>query len=128
MHQYERLDLWVRGIALAARLHRSARSATAWTDRALWMQVTRAATSIPANVAEEAQRGSDREFARFFGIAMGSASELHSLLTLAAKSGALATGESASLIAEAMALRRMANALRARARGDRSRTRTPAKS
>ncbi len=90
MHAYERLDLWKRGIVLAARLQRAARAAESWADRPLWTQITRAAASIPANVAEGAQRGSEREFVRFLGIAMASAAELHSLLRLAGESGALA--------------------------------------
>jgi four helix bundle protein len=120
MHQYNRLEVWRRGIALAAQLRRLARSAgTSWCDRALWEQITRAATSVPANVAEGAQRGTSREFARFLAIAMGSAAELHSLIRIAAESGAIGAIDAAALEQEAVALRRMAAALRARTEGAR---------
>ncbi len=77
--------------------------------------------SIPANVAEGALRGSNREFARFLGISMGSAAELHSLIQMALASGVLEEAEARTLTEEAVALRRMASALRARANGYRMR-------
>ena len=111
MHQYERLDLWKRGVALAVRIQAQALRGSHWVDRPLWTQITRAAMSIPANVAEGAQRGSDREFARFLGIAMGSAAELHTLLRLVRET------EAPALAQEALELRRMASALRFRVLG-----------
>lgn len=126
MHHYEQLELWKRGIALSGQLHRATRAARAnWRDRALWDQISRAAMSIPANVAEGALRGSDREFARFLGIAMGSAAELHSFIQVALASGVLEEAEARALADEAIALRRMASALRSRANGYRLRPPPP---
>jgi four helix bundle protein len=39
-------------------------------------QVTRSAVSIPSNIAEGASRNSEKDFARFFEIALGSVFEL----------------------------------------------------
>ncbi len=117
MHHYEHLALWKRGVALAARLHRCARQSSRGPDQSLWQQISRSAVSIPANVAEGAQRGSNREFARFLGIAMGSAAELHTLLGLAREALVLAEVDARAFAQEALELRRMASALRSRALG-----------
>ena len=117
MHHYEHLEVWKRGVALAARIHRSARQSSRGPDQSLWHQISRSAVSIPANVAEGAQRGSDREFARFLGIAMGSAAELHTLIGLAREAVVLPDSEARTFAQEALELRRMAAALRYRALG-----------
>ncbi len=117
MHQYENLDLWKRGVSLAARLQRCARQSSRGPDQSVWHQISRAAVSIPANVAEGAQRGSDREFARFLGIAMGSAAELHTLICLARAADVLPDADAQAFAQEALELRRMASALRSRVLG-----------
>jgi len=120
MHHYQQLDVWRRGLTLSAELHRHARSSRpSWSDRSLWDQITRAATSVPANVAEGALRGTSREFVRYLSIAMASAAELHSLLILAGECGLTEAEATQRWCDEAVALRRMAAALRARATGDR---------
>jgi four helix bundle protein len=56
-----------------------------WPDTekyGLISQVRRAAVSVPANLAEGLGRGSPGEIARFTRISLGSAYELHTLLSL----------------------------------------------
>jgi four helix bundle protein len=48
-------------------------------------QITRSAVSIPSNIAEGASRNSEKDFARFLKIALGSAFELEIQVIIASK-------------------------------------------
>ena len=79
---FEELDVWKRSSRLAVEIYNELRECR---DYALKDQMTRAAVSIPSNIAEGAERFSDREFARFIYIARGSAAELRTQLYIAKK-------------------------------------------
>ena len=60
-------------------------------------QMRRTALSVASNICEGAGSGSDRQFARYLGIARGSVNELHGQLLIAADLGHL--DEQAPIIA-----------------------------
>ena len=70
-------------------------------------QMRRACSSIPANLAEGAGRGSDAEFARFCTIALGSATELDYFLLLARDLGYMPSGSYEQLTADVQEVSRM---------------------
>lgn len=76
MHDFRRLRVWQAAFALAISVYELSRSLPTSERFGLASQMQRAAVSIPANIAEGADRGSSREYARYVSIACGSAGEL----------------------------------------------------
>lgn len=77
-------------------------------------QVTRSAASIAANIAEGANSGGPRDFARYLQMAIGSASETESHLDLAVRLALVPAAVVMPLIDEAVAIRKMLIVLRRR--------------
>ncbi len=78
----EKLEVWKKSCRLTVKVYNLLRSCP---DSGLYSQMTRAAVSIPSNIAEGAERNSKRDFVRFLYIAKGSAAELRTQLYLASE-------------------------------------------
>ncbi len=94
---FEKLDVWKRSCKLAVEVYNSLKECR---DSGMKDQMNRAAVSIPSNIAEGAERDSEREFIRFLHIAKGSAAELRTQLYIAEKTGILSPEMTLSLIKE----------------------------
>ncbi|MGH7532172.1 MAG: four helix bundle protein [Gemmatimonadales bacterium] len=81
MADFKKLKVWRDSHRLSVVVYDLARTLPREELYGLRSQMTRAAGSIAANIAEGVGRGGDRELARFLDIALGSATELecHSL-------------------------------------------------
>ncbi len=89
MKDFRSLDVWKKSHELVQAVYKASAGFPSSELYGLTSQIRRAASSIPANIAEGCGRGSDRDFARFLQIAMGSASELEYHLILARDLGFL---------------------------------------
>jgi four helix bundle protein len=89
MADFKRLDVFNLAHALTLDLYRLTAEFPAIERFGLVAQIRRAAVSIGANLAEGSAR-SRKEFARYIGIALGSANELEYLLQVASDLGFLA--------------------------------------
>lgn len=105
------LRVWQRAKALAVEAYAIARQLPRIEQYALANQIRRAASSIPANIAEGCGRGTSRELVRSLRIARGSLAELHSHLALAAELGYMQSSRFDELEREIDELHRMLNAL-----------------
>jgi len=82
---HEELDVYQVSKQLAIQLFQETRSFPRLEQFGLTSQIRRAATSIPANIAEGAARRTKKEFIQFLGNARGSAAELRVLIEIAAE-------------------------------------------
>ena len=76
MADFKRLLVWQAGHRVSVQVYAVVKTLPRDELYGLRSQMTRAAGSIPANIAEGIGRGGDAEIARFLDIAMGSATEL----------------------------------------------------
>ena len=83
MQDFRKLAVWRKAHELTTRLYLLTASFPREEVYGLTSQIRRAASSVPANIAEGCGRGGSAELARFLRIAVGSASELEYHLLLA---------------------------------------------
>jgi len=83
MKDFRELKVWEKAHQLTLEVYKATTIFPKDELYGLTSQIRRACASIPANIAEGCGRRGDAEFARFLGIAMGSASELDYHLLLA---------------------------------------------
>ncbi|MDX2206911.1 MAG: four helix bundle protein [Gemmatimonadales bacterium] len=99
MGDYRSLRVWQTAKQLVVLVYRVTDALPGSERHGLTAQLRRAAISVPANVAEGAGRGSDRELRRFVAIAWGSAQEVICELELAVALGFLRHAEVSESIA-----------------------------
>ena len=82
MRDFKKLDIWKNGITIVAKIYELSGNLPSNEKFGLRSQITRAAVSIPSNIAEGSSRKSQMEFKRFLEIAMGSLFELETQLII----------------------------------------------
>lgn len=111
MSDFKKLDVWQKAHALSLCVDRACRGIRGSRYASLRSQIFRAATSIPANIAEGRRQESEKEFARFLRYALNSASELEYHLILARDTKVIPEDEFVSLVDQTIRVRKMLYAL-----------------
>ncbi|WP_332659876.1 four helix bundle protein [Brevundimonas sp.] len=120
VRSYRDLTVWKKGMALAAAVYQLTRKFPKHEEYRISGQMIRAATSVPANIAEGHGRGTRRDYAHFVSIAKGSLAELETFLLLAIDLDLAPRGELGPVLAQAEEVGRMLTALRASLTGSAS--------
>jgi four helix bundle protein len=100
MGDFRKLLAWQRARALAGAVYRVTEDFPVREHSGLADQMRRAAISVVSNIAEGANRGSDRELRRYLCIARGSLGELEAQITIASDLG-LITNAQATILEQA---------------------------
>lgn len=87
LQSYRELIVWQKSMALTEMIYRRSSQLPKEETYGLRSQLTRAAVSIPANIAEGQARHGTGEFLHFLGVARGSLAELETLLILCGNLG-----------------------------------------
>lgn len=112
MSDYRTLEVWQKAHHFVLALYPATAEYPHDERFGLASQTRRAATSMASNIAEGAGRDSDRDFARFVTIAIGSSNEVEYQLLLARDLGYLSSEAFDALSRSASGIRSMLNRLR----------------
>ena len=81
---FEDLDVWQRACALVVNIYRELKDSHHYGFRE---QISRAAVSIPSNIAEGTSKGTDKHFLQYLETALGSAFEWETQLIISFEIG-----------------------------------------
>ena len=122
MRNYRDLVVWEKAHNLTLCVYKETRTFPTEERFGMTSQVRRAASSIPANLAEGCGRRSDGEMARFIQIAMGSGAELSYHLLLCRDLGLLQAEAFVRLSSDTEEVMKMLSALSSRVKGSAKRS------
>jgi four helix bundle protein len=83
MRDFRKLEIWKRSKTLAIEIYRLTSQFPSSEKFGITNQINRSAISISSNIAEGANRSSEKDFSRFIEISLGSSFELETQLLIA---------------------------------------------
>ena len=83
MNYFKELKVWQKAIDLVTEIYTKSQEFPKEELYGLTSQIRRSAVSIPSNIAEGCGRKTNKDFANFLGISLGSAFELETQLIIA---------------------------------------------
>lgn len=107
MRDFHKLLIWQRSHQLALKVYSIGKLFPKDELYGLTSQIRRAVSSIPTNIAEGCGRASNKDFAHFLQIAIGSAAEVEYELLLAHDLNYINENDYQTLTEETVAVRKM---------------------
>jgi len=111
LQDFRKLSVWRKSHELTLAIYRATVSFPSEERFGLTSQIRRACAAISANLAEGTGRSSDKDFARFCQMAMGSAAEVEYHLLLARDLGMLDPEEHRELASSVTEVKKMLTSL-----------------
>jgi four helix bundle protein len=111
MKDFRKLSVWQKSHKLAVLIYQKTKTFPKEEVYGITSQLRRAVASIPTNIAEGCGRGSDKDFAKFAQIAIGSASESEYLILLSDELGYIEKVDTNELIEKICEIKKMLTSL-----------------
>jgi four helix bundle protein len=108
MARFEELEVWKRSARMSADLYKALADLK---DYGFRDQITRAGLSIPSNIAEGYERGSNKEISNFMNYAKGSADELRTQIYIGMDIGYISHAQGKHWLNEAEEISKMLHSL-----------------
>ncbi len=83
MHNFRKLEIWKQSVLLVTEIYKVTNTFPNHERFGLMSQMQRAAVSCPTNIGEGSAKSSNKDFARFLEISIGSLIELETELIVA---------------------------------------------
>lgn len=109
MHNFRNMQIWKDAMDLAQAVYEITENLPKMETYGLISQMTRAAMSVPSNIAEGSGR-TDKDFSHFLSIALGSLFELNTQIMLSERIGYIDNTQSLALQGRADKLQMMITA------------------
>jgi len=87
MRNFKQLKIWQKGFDIAVKAFRLTKAFPREEKFGITSQITRAAVSMPSNIAEGSSRSSEKDYNRFIEMALGSSFELETQLLISSAVG-----------------------------------------
>jgi len=108
------LIVWQKAMGLVDSIYDAATGLPQRETYGLWTQMTRAAVSVPANIAEGRARSTAKDFASFLAVARSSAMELDTLVTVGRRRNYIDNAAEDDLLSQIAEVSKMLSRLRRR--------------
>ncbi len=118
MRNFREYDIWIDSMELVNNIYDLVGNFPKNEQYVLTSQMTRSAISIPSNIAEGASRNSEKDFARFLEIGLGSAFELEIQVRIAVKRKYISEEDNTRTIESLISLQKRISALRFKVLGN----------
>lgn len=80
MHNFKKLAIWIKSVEFVTDIYKVTNTFPSHERFGLISQLQRAAVSVPTNISEGSAKTSNKDFARFLEISLGSTFELETEL------------------------------------------------
>lgn len=113
MHQFKELQIWKKSRLFCSKIYNVTATFPSEEKFGIINQLRRASVSIPSNIAEGSSRNSNKDFARFLEIAIGSAYEVETQLLISSDLGFINEENTTELISLLGEITKMTSRFRA---------------